>query len=111
MAIQERMIPAVEIEEKEETSAALRTRIALRTAPVRIVGLGCVGLPLAMAFGEAGFRVVGVDVDVAKIDQLAHGRSHVTDVADAQVSALVTGGQFAPTAAFDALSECDCIVI
>jgi len=94
-----------------DISAALRARIRARTAPVAVIGLGYVGLPLAMAFVDAGFQVTGVDVDAAKIAQLAQGRSHVTDVADEVVAAKVATDRFRPTSSFDALAACDCMVI
>ena len=51
-----------------------------------IVGLGYVGLPLAVAFAEAGHEVVGLDADPAKVDSLNAGRSHIEDVPDAAVA-------------------------
>jgi UDP-N-acetyl-D-glucosamine dehydrogenase len=96
---------------EQDTSAALLARIHARTAPLAVIGLGYVGLPLAMAFAEAGFQVTGLDVDEAKIAQLTQGRSHVTDVTDEEVRTKVDTGRFHPTSSFDALAACDCMVI
>jgi UDP-N-acetyl-D-glucosamine dehydrogenase len=65
----------------------LVARIAAKEAVVAVVGLGYVGLPLAVAFADAGLRTIGVDVDRARVAALQSGRSHVDDVPDAQLQA------------------------
>ncbi len=60
-------------------------RVAERDVVVGVVGLGYVGLPLALGFAEAGFRAIGVDVDVERVAALADGHSHIEDVDDAVV--------------------------
>lgn len=67
----------------------LLDRITHRTAKIGIIGLGYVGLPLAVAFAEAGFEVIGLDVDQKKVDSLNAGQSYIPDVSTAQVAALV----------------------
>ena len=67
--------------------APLVTRIEAGDAVVAIVGLGYVGLPLAMAFAEAGLRTIGLDVDTARVAALHEGHSHVDDVPDAMLQA------------------------
>ena len=62
--------------------AALVARIEARDAVVAVVGLGYVGLPLAMAFAQTGLCTIGVDVDTARVAALREGRSHVDDVPD-----------------------------
>jgi UDP-N-acetyl-D-glucosamine dehydrogenase len=89
---------------------ALRSRLDARTASVAIVGLGYVGLPLAVAFADAGFPVMGVDVDARKVGALRAGRSPVGDVTDERVAALVATDRLRPTTSFEALAACDCIV-
>ena len=76
---------------------------------VGIIGLGYVGLPLAVAFAEAGHAVVGLDTDGRKVERLGDGRSDVEDVADERLAAL--GDSFAPTTDRAVLSECDAVVI
>ena len=64
-------------------SSAPRTfdhQIATREATLGIVGLGYAGLPLAMTFAEAGFDVVGVDLNQDRVDAISHGRSYLVDV-------------------------------
>jgi UDP-N-acetyl-D-glucosamine dehydrogenase len=72
-------------------------RVAARDAVVGVMGLGYVGLPLAVEYAEGGFRVVGYDVVPERVAALRDGRSHVDDVADAQLAAVVTSGRFSPT--------------
>ena len=59
---------------------ALKQKIESKTARVGIVGLGYVGLPLAVEFAKAGFTVTGIDVQQSKVDGLNRGESHVQDV-------------------------------
>jgi UDP-N-acetyl-D-glucosamine dehydrogenase len=76
---------------------------------VGIVGLGYVGLPLAVAFGEAGCDVVGVDVDAGKVAGLSAGRSHIEDVADERLGGVLERCRF--TTRFVELHEADAILI
>jgi len=76
---------------------------------VGIIGLGYVGLPLAVAFAEAGHAVVGFDTDSRKIERLRDGVSDVEDVPGERLSAL--GDSFAPTTDRSALAECDAVLI
>ena len=68
-----------------------------RDAVVAIVGLGYVGLPLAIRYAEQGFRTLGVDVDTDLITSLHAGSSHIDDVPDAQLARVLASGQFMPT--------------
>jgi UDP-N-acetyl-D-glucosamine dehydrogenase len=76
---------------------------------VGIVGLGYVGLPLAMEFADAGCDVVGIDVDVAKVASLAAGRSHIEDVPDARLTVALPRCAFSTQV--DALRAVDAILI
>jgi UDP-N-acetyl-D-glucosamine dehydrogenase len=76
---------------------------------IGIVGLGYVGLPLAVAFAEAGQEVVGLDSDQHKVDGLNAGRSHVEDVADAALASL--GDRLRATPNQTDLASCEAIVI
>jgi len=71
----------------------LLEKIQNHTAQVAIIGLGYVGLPLAVAFAEAGFPVVGIDVDPAKVDALNAGHSYISDIPSARL-AKVAGGRW-----------------
>ncbi len=89
----------------------LRAKIGRREARAGVAGLGYVGLPLAMAYVRAGYRVVGYDIDADKIASLRAGRSYIGDVADDEVAAAVAGGAFAATTDAARLREADVIAI
>ena len=89
----------------------LSEQIRTRTAPVAVIGLGYVGLPLAAAAAGRGFPVTGIDVDPAKIHHIAAGQSYIDAVPDAILAPLVTAGHLRATTEFTALSEARIIVI
>jgi UDP-N-acetyl-D-glucosamine dehydrogenase len=93
------------------TAAMLREKIALRTARVGIVGLGYVGLPLAVEFGKAGFSVTGIDISDAKVALLNTGESYVGDVPSAAIASLLSAGKLMATTDFSAIRELDTINI
>ena len=72
----------------------LKEKIKDRSAKIGVIGLGYVGLPLAVEFGEAGFSVTGIDVDSRKVKGLQAGRSHVEDVPSEAVAKLVKSRKF-----------------
>lgn len=89
----------------------LLAKIQDRTAVIGIIGLGYVGLPLAMEFARVGFRVIGYDVSQRVVDLLMSGESHIQDVSSAEVKAAVSSGTFVATTVEERLSECDAISI
>ncbi len=89
----------------------LLQRIADRTAKIGVIGLGYVGLPLATIFADAGFTVVGVDVNERKVNQLNTGTSYVEDIESARLAPLVEQGLLRATTDFDALDACDAVSI
>jgi UDP-N-acetyl-D-glucosamine dehydrogenase len=76
-----------------------------------VIGLGYVGLPLAIEFAKAGFTVYGIDVDAGKIAQLKKGRSYVGDVASSDVAQAIRQGRFVPTTDFSVLKRADTVNI
>ncbi len=86
-------------------------KIADRTAVIGVIGLGYVGLPLAIEFVHAGFRVIGYDVSTRVVDLLMAGESHIQDVPADAVQAAVASGKLVATAIEDRLGECDAISI
>jgi UDP-N-acetyl-D-glucosamine dehydrogenase len=76
---------------------------------VGVVGLGYVGLPLAVAFAEEGHEVIGLDADPRKIDALNTGSSYIEDVPSERLASL--DGRLTPTSRFPDLSSCDAVVI
>src|SRR5450759_4319929 len=87
----------------------LITKINTKSAPIGVIGLGYVGLPLVIAFCKAGFPVTGFDVDQEKVDLLLQGKSYLEHI---DVSCFVRDqASFAPTADFSQLAAMDCVVI
>ncbi|MCX7847320.1 MAG: nucleotide sugar dehydrogenase [bacterium] len=90
----------------------LETLLATRTAHIGVVGLGYVGLPLAVEFAKAGFRVTGVDVDAHKVARLNRGENYIQDVDSTTLRKLVKDKRlhattaFRSARAFDAVSIC-----
>jgi UDP-N-acetyl-D-glucosamine dehydrogenase len=89
----------------------LRGKIERREARIGVIGLGYVGLPLAIELGQAGFQVTGFDVDATKIRALAEGRSYIGDVESADLQTQIAGGRFEATAEFSLLADVDVINI
>lgn len=85
--------------------------IAERTTRIGIIGQGYVGLPLALVFQEAGFRVVGFDVDPEKVAKLERGESYIRHIGTQRLSTAVQSGRFTATTDFDGLAQCDAILI
>jgi len=81
-----------------------------KTASVGIIGLGYVGLPLALLFSEEGFRVTGFDIDNTKIDMLVSSRSYICRIPETEI-ALARDRGFQATTDFTCISEMDAIVI
>jgi UDP-N-acetyl-D-glucosamine dehydrogenase len=92
-------------------SDALLERLRRKQATIGVIGLGYVGLPLSLAMVHAGFSVLGFDIDAAKSESLAAGRSYIKYITDAQIGALITGGRFSATTDFARLAETDAILI
>ena len=92
-------------------SAALLELLTARAARVGVIGLGYVGLPLAMTVARAGFRVLGFDTDPAKITAIEARQSYIEAVPQQVLADECAAGRFAATADFAGLGGCDVIVI
>ncbi len=93
------------------SALALENKIKNRTAHVGVIGLGYVGLPLAMEFAKAGFRVTGIDIQESKVAQLNRGESYVQDVSTDTLRKCVAEGNFRATSDFSAILDLDTINI
>jgi len=89
----------------------LLNRISTRAAQVGVIGLGYVGLPLALAVARAGFPVSGFDIEARKVESLNDGQSYIEAVTSAVLAGQVASGRFRATADFTELAVCDVIII
>ena len=94
-----------------DIAAALEEKIRARCARVGIVGLGYVGLPLAVEFAKAGFTVTGIDISAEKIRRVNAGDSYIADIPSATLAPLVQAGKLRATTDFAAVRELDTINI
>src|SRR3990172_12147537 len=92
-------------------SDALLNRIKDRSARVGIIGLGYVGLPLAVEFAKAGFRVTGIDLDPEKIKMVLRGVSYIQDTPSDELVRLVSTAMLEATADFAVLESLDTVSI
>src|ERR1700730_17642732 len=89
----------------------LSRRIRNHTARIGVIGLGYVGLPLVMAAADHGFRVLGFDVDRAKIDILNAGGSYIKHIRAEDIAALRESDRFNPTDDFSRLAQADVVIL
>jgi UDP-N-acetyl-D-glucosamine dehydrogenase len=89
----------------------LLAKISERSARVGVIGLGYVGLPLAMTIASGGFAVTGFDIDPGKIVMIDQGKSYIEAVSDTILSHHVSKSRFYATTDFSALADCDVIII
>ena len=89
----------------------LKNKIENREAQVGVIGLGYVGLPLAMEFVRAGFQVTGIDVDQEKVKKLNRGENYIQDIKDEPVKNAVEMNQLSATSDFSVIQNLDAISI
>ncbi len=89
----------------------LKSKIEKKEAVIGIIGLGYVGLPLAVEFGQVGFSVVGIDLDQRKVDAINQGTSYIQDVPSCEVQELVEAGRLKATTDYAALQNIDAVSI
>jgi UDP-N-acetyl-D-glucosamine dehydrogenase len=82
-----------------------------KSVRIAILGMGYVGLPLAVVFAEAGFNVTGVDPDKRKADSLVKGKSYIPDISTERLAPLVKSGRLKGTTDFSVLKDCDAVSI
>jgi len=93
------------------TKETLIKNLKDKKASIAILGLGYVGLPLAVVFGEAGFTVTGIDPDARKVESLNKGISYIPDVETKAIDVLVKSGKLTATTDFSVLKEMDAVSI
>lgn len=89
----------------------LETRAAAKDLDVCVVGLGYVGLPLAVQFAKSGLRVTGIDIDAGKVERINAGTSYIDDVPSEDLRAQVDAGRLRATTDFDAVAAADSISV
>ena len=89
----------------------LKNKIENRDAQIGVIGLGYVGLPLAMEFVRAGFHVTGIDVDQEKVKKLNRGENYIQDIKDESVKNAVEMNQLSATSDFSVIQNLDAISI
>src|SRR3954452_15976031 len=82
-----------------------------RTAVLGVIGLGYVGLPLAVEMARSGYRVLGVDISERVVGGINRGESHIQDIASERLAAFVSEGMLSATTDVSRLRECDVISI
>ncbi len=89
----------------------LKSKLKNHTATAAVIGLGYVGLPLALEIGRSGFQVIGLDIDGKKITSLKASRSYILDVKDHEIRSALEQGRLLPSSSFDLLHSADTISI
>jgi len=89
----------------------LKDKIDNRSAVLGVLGLGYVGLPLAVEKAKAGFKVVGFDVQAEKVKLVNDGHNYIGDVVDSDLKKLTEAGQLTATTDFSKIADCDCVAI
>jgi UDP-N-acetyl-D-glucosamine dehydrogenase len=90
---------------------SLEEKIGARTATVGVVGMGYVGLPLALALAKTGFSVVGLDVSDERVEQINRGESYIPDAPGPELAEMVRAGRFKASTQYRDLALCDAIFI
>lgn len=91
--------------------STLKEKIQNKTATLGVCGLGYVGLPLAVEKAKAGFKVVGFDVQKAKVDMVNSGHNYIGDVVNEDLASIVASGNLRATTDFASVASCDCVCI
>ncbi|MCI0709902.1 MAG: nucleotide sugar dehydrogenase [Chloroflexi bacterium] len=89
----------------------LLNKINTRTAKIGVVGMGYVGLPLAVEFAEASFDVIGVDIAEKKVDLLNNGKSYIPDIPTDRLAPLIASGKLTATTSYTDIADADAISI
>ncbi len=89
----------------------LHEKIQDRSAKVGIIGLGYVGLPLAVEFAKAGYETVGIDVDARRVNDIRAGRSYIQDVPEAELKPVVADGILTATTDYSVLTHVDSVSV
>ncbi|MCK5584589.1 UDP-N-acetyl-D-glucosamine dehydrogenase, partial [Candidatus Bipolaricaulota bacterium] len=93
------------------TDKTLRARFESQEATIAIIGLGYVGLPLAVEFARQGFSVIGIERNAKRVTMVNRGENYISDVLIEDLSKVVACGQLRATQTFEGIKEADAILI
>ena len=91
-------------------SSTLMEKLTRKSATIGIVGLGYVGLPLALRYSYVGYQVLGIDIDVSKVEKLKSGKSYIEHIQSSRVLSAISSG-FDATSDFTRAIECDALIL
>ncbi|CAH0344873.1 nucleotide sugar dehydrogenase [Bacillus sp. CECT 9360] len=97
--------------ELNQTAKELLNKIETRQATIGVVGLGYVGLPLAVEKAKAGYKVIGFDVQQSRVDQVNQGINYIGDVVDEELAEITASGQFIATTDYSLIKDVDAVAI
>jgi UDP-N-acetyl-D-glucosamine dehydrogenase len=103
--------PSTELDWDSQSYLSLSDAIASKRAVVGVIGLGYVGLPLAVTTARAGFRTIGFDIDPGKVEKLKGATSYIEAVKSEDLALQLGAGRLEATAEFSELARCDIIII
>lgn len=92
-------------------SSVLLKKINARKAVVAVIGLGYVGLPLAVAFARRGFSVIGIDTSVERIERIRNLKSYIADVSNADINRIIKSGKLKVGIDFSQIAQVDAVII
>jgi len=91
--------------------ASLKVKISKRSARIALIGLGYVGLPLAVSFAQKGFKVLGIDTNEARVDRIRNLESYIADVTNREIGQVIKQGFLSVSTDFASLAQADVIII
>lgn len=92
-------------------SAVLKRKISTKKARIAVIGLGYVGLPLAVSFAKAGFSVIGLDKDRDRVNKILKKKSYILDISSSALAKVVKSGKLVAAMDFELIRTVDCILI
>ncbi|MFA6599654.1 MAG: nucleotide sugar dehydrogenase [Candidatus Omnitrophota bacterium] len=98
-------------EKAQDWGRELARKIKTKKAQVAVIGLGYVGLPLAHAFAQRGFEVIGIDLDINKIHAINHAKSYIPDVPTSELALVVKSGKLKAVNNFECLMHVDAVIV
>ncbi|GAG12474.1 unnamed protein product, partial [marine sediment metagenome] len=96
---------------RNSNAEILKRKIRTKKAKIAVIGLGYVGLPLAMTFARKGFKVIGIDISEDRIKKITRGISYISDVSNKKLGELLRLKRFAVTNDFTAVQSADAVII